>query len=587
MMRRILFCALCLCVSAVPLRADDAIPVKTLNELKGATVFIRVAAGPLSGSGSGFLVKVEGETGYLVTNHHVVTPPRRGLPPAVVTAVFGSGTRKEKSVPAVVLATDALYDLAVLKVTGVKDLPTPLDLSQKVELVETMPVFMLGFPFGRALSTTQGNPAITIGKGSVSSIRTNEHDDVVFVQIDGDLNPGNSGGPVVDSKGRLVGIAVAKLSGTRIGMAIPPLELSRMLQGRISEVGTRPRRVSEGVAEIDLQVKLIDPLNKQRTIQAYYLRADSLKEKPVAGKKGIWSVLPGATRVTIDVKAQQATTTLKVTSTEKKTVRYLVQFAYTREGETVVTGPQSVDIDFGAPVVVGPVGPRDPVVTTPPALSGDKPVQELPSTVADVAVGGGGRYLFLHLPRDRKLALFDISQAKVVKSLPLASDDVKFAAGMNKLVVVLSDKKLIQRWDLRTLEREATKPLPFKEGVRAACMGSASAGPLLLFEDHGDNAPATAHFLDVATLKPIDIGWDGGKAPATLGVFPSVSADGTVFAMRDGVGGEPHTVRTFVLSGNKGKIHEAWIPGSMLLPSPDGKQTYCESGIYSPELKLL
>src|SRR5262249_36318374 len=160
MMRRILFCALCLCLSAVPLRADDAIPVKTLTELKGATVFIRVAAGPLSGSGSGFLVKVEGETGYLVTNHHVVTPPRRGLPPAVVTAVFRRGTRKEKWVRAVVLATDALYAPAVLKVTGVKALPTPLDLSQKVELVETMPVFMLGFPFGRALSTTQGNPAI-------------------------------------------------------------------------------------------------------------------------------------------------------------------------------------------------------------------------------------------------------------------------------------------------------------------------------------------------------------------------------------------------------------------------------------------
>src|SRR5262249_62066866 len=124
MRRRILFCALCLCVSAAPLRADDAIPVKTLNELKGATVFIRVAAGPLSGSGSGFLVKVEGETGYLVTNHHVVTPPRRGLPPAVVTAVFGSGTRKEKSGPAVVAAPHPPYDLRVLHGTRAQAPPT-------------------------------------------------------------------------------------------------------------------------------------------------------------------------------------------------------------------------------------------------------------------------------------------------------------------------------------------------------------------------------------------------------------------------------------------------------------------------------
>jgi len=585
-MRRILFCALCLGVSAAPLRADDPIPVKTLNELKGATVFVRVAAGPLSGSGSGFLVKVEGETGYLVTNHHVIEPPRPGLPTAV-TAVFWSGTRKEQSAPAVVLAADALYDLAVLKVTGVKDLPAPIDLSQKVELIETMPVFMLGFPFGRALSTTKGNPAITIGKGTVSSIRTNDNDEVAFVQLDGDLNPGNSGGPVVDGKGRLVGIAVAKLRGTRIGMAIPPLELSRMLQGRISQISTKPRRVAEGAAEIDLQVGLIDPLNKQRTIQAYYVRADSLKEKPAPGKKGVWSVLPGASRVAIEVKAQRATTTLKLTSTEKKTVQFLVQLAYTRESETIVTAPKPVDVDFGAPVVITPGGPRDPVVITPAELGGDKVVKALPSAIADVVVGGGGRFLILHLPRDRKLAVFDVSQAKVVKYLPLASDDVKLAAGMNKLVVVLSDKKLIQRWDLLKLEREATKPLPFKEGVRAACMGSASAGPLLLFENNGDERPATAQFFDLNTLKPADIPWDGGKAPATLAVFLNASADGRLFAMRDGVGSEPHSLTTILLEGNRAKVHVGGMPGSMLLPSPDSKQIYSESGIYSPELKLL
>src|SRR5262249_42887016 len=50
----------------------------------------------------------------------------------------------------------------------------------------------------------------------------------------------------------------------------------------------------------------------------------------------------------------------------------------------------------------------------PPTLTGDKVERKLSSAIADVAVGGGGRYLVLHLPRERKLAVFDVNAAKVV-----------------------------------------------------------------------------------------------------------------------------------------------------------------------------
>src|SRR5262249_31008337 len=162
---------------------------------------------------------------------HVITPPRRGLPRPVVTAVFWSGTRKETSVRAEVLASDPERDLAVLRVRGVKDLPAPIDLGQKVGLVETMPVFIFGFPLGPALSPRTAPPATPTGRATVSSIRTDDRDEVFLVQIDGDITPGNSGGPVVDGRGRLVGAAVARVRGPRIGLAIPPAELGRMLEG--------------------------------------------------------------------------------------------------------------------------------------------------------------------------------------------------------------------------------------------------------------------------------------------------------------------------------------------------------------------
>src|SRR5262245_12368632 len=132
---------------------------------------------------------------------------------AAVSAVFHSGTKAERSLPAEILATDESRDLAVLRVRGMGDWPKPIVLDQQVQPIETMPVYILGFPFGEALSQKNGNPAPTINKGSVSSLRENEYGQMKAVQIDGAINPGNSGGPVVDEDGRLIGISVATIRG--------------------------------------------------------------------------------------------------------------------------------------------------------------------------------------------------------------------------------------------------------------------------------------------------------------------------------------------------------------------------------------
>jgi S1-C subfamily serine protease len=228
------------------------LPPRVLRDVKNATVFVKVDAGDVGGSGSGFVIKVkrDGPTAYVVTNHHVIAPelddadepgPRRGrfplrppfarrLAQPTITLVFWSGTPRERSAPASIVLDDAERDLALLQVTGVQDLPAPIPLVRNPGVGETMPVFLFGFPFGDALALHQGNPAITVGKGSVSSLRLNDRGEVARIQIDGDLNPGNSGGPVVDAKGRLVGIAVAKVRNTRIGLAIPPADLIAMLE---------------------------------------------------------------------------------------------------------------------------------------------------------------------------------------------------------------------------------------------------------------------------------------------------------------------------------------------------------------------
>ena len=125
----------------------------------------------------------------------------RSFKNAKVTVVFNSGAENEEAVSAQVLAVDPQRDLAILKVSGVKQLPKPIDYLAQPELAETMPICTFGFPFGEVLATGKRSPAITVGKGSISSLRLDESGALALVQIDGALNPGNSGGPVVDTQG--------------------------------------------------------------------------------------------------------------------------------------------------------------------------------------------------------------------------------------------------------------------------------------------------------------------------------------------------------------------------------------------------
>lgn len=340
-----LFPVLIVVSSTASLRADSSLPVKTLDEIKNATVFIRIEKDKVaSASGSGFLVRVDGDTGYVVTNHHVVHltalverrvpvfgPPNIGLPrgaprngipqmpgmprmpappqmpfgpqpgrgefrteivevdvPAPnITLVFGSGGKQERAIPGEVIATDPEVDLAVVKIKGLKNLPKPISLKTP-ELSETMQVFLFGFPFGKSLSLDGGNPAITVGRASISSIRTDKNGSVKRVQFDGSANPGNSGGPLVDETGQLVGVVVSKIVNTNIAMAIPNHEVHRLLAGRVTELKLSPAKTEKDTLEVKVEVGLIDPYERLKAISVYYLPTNAVTAE--AKKNGLAKV---------------------------------------------------------------------------------------------------------------------------------------------------------------------------------------------------------------------------------------------------------------------------------------------------------
>jgi regulation of enolase protein 1 (concanavalin A-like superfamily) len=248
-------------------RAQNAMTVDTLTAVKEATTYLRTsfgADGP-SLSGTGFLVRVEGTTGYLVTNAHVVTFPRGVGRPAdrpTIDVIFSSGTRLESTAVGQIVATAPGQDLALLKVTDVAKLPRPLDLGSDIEPFETMTVYTFGFPFGQQLALGKGNPPVNVGRGQVSSVRRDGDDRLVSILLDGALNPGNSGGPVVDVRGKLVGVARATIRGANIGFAIAVPQLLDMLEGRAESPRFTAAAATNGSVDLKVEVPLLDPLGR-------------------------------------------------------------------------------------------------------------------------------------------------------------------------------------------------------------------------------------------------------------------------------------------------------------------------------------
>ncbi len=164
-----------------------------------------------------------------------------------------------------------------------------------------------------------------------------------------------------------------------------------------------------------------------------------------------------------------------------------------------------------------------PARLTPQAT--DRPlVLRLDGTIGDVVVGGGGRFLLLALKPARKIAVFDVVTAEIVKTLPVPSPNALIAAGAKKLLVVLPEENIIQRWDLATLERDKwNQPSPIAGRIRGLALGCDSDGPALVYWSTGTPAMAVPDyrarlsFIDVESLNVLKIGsadWGGFSGTA-------------------------------------------------------------------------
>ena len=216
-----------------PLDAFSAAVVKVAELVLPSVVSLGVTTRRGSGGGSGSVLTSDG---FILTSAHVVDGA------AEVDVTFSDGTEEIADV----VGRDPLSDLAVLRARGA--VPAPLIRGNAANLRVGQLVVAVGSPLGLAGSVTAG---VVSALGRSLPTRSGRVIDEV-IQTDAALNPGNSGGALADSAGRLVGVNTA-VAGVGLGLAVPINATTERIIGSLMRDG-RVRRAWLGIAGMQVPV---------------------------------------------------------------------------------------------------------------------------------------------------------------------------------------------------------------------------------------------------------------------------------------------------------------------------------------------
>lgn len=217
--------------------------------------------------GSGFIISPDG---IIVTNNHVIQNA------ADIKVTLDDGTE----LPAKLLGADAKSDLAVLKIKAPKPLATiAWGDSDKLKLGDQ--ILAIGNPFGIGTTVTAG---IVSARGR--DLHSGPYDD--FIQIDAPINHGNSGGPLVDREGNVVGINTAIYSpnggSVGVGFAIPSNE-AKAIVAKLEKNGS----IEHGYLGVAIQPVTSDIANAMGLSQTEGALVASVNDDTPAARAGIRS----------------------------------------------------------------------------------------------------------------------------------------------------------------------------------------------------------------------------------------------------------------------------------------------------------
>jgi serine protease Do len=233
------------------------------------------------GQGSGFVISADG---FIITNRHVVTimqpdpkNPRQGIATIAdeVTITFSD----KRELKAKVVGTDALTDIAVLKVEATNLPKVTMGNSDKVRVGEW--ALAIGSPFGFESTVTAG---IISAKS-----RETQNDLVPFIQTDAAVNPGNSGGPLFNTKGEVIGVNSQIFTGTGgylgISFAIPANTAMDVANQLMKNGKVQRSRIGITMGQVPISEELAEALGLPKKDPG--VMVDAVDEGGPADKAGI------------------------------------------------------------------------------------------------------------------------------------------------------------------------------------------------------------------------------------------------------------------------------------------------------------
>jgi S1-C subfamily serine protease len=272
------------------LAADEQATVEIFESVSPSTVFVTTLAqgwrrGLLGvepfavpqGTGSGFIWD---EKGNIVTNFHVVASAARSGGQCRIRLKTGD------EFTARFVGADPDHDIAVVKIEANASLLKPIPIGTSKDLLVGQKAFAIGNPFGYDYTLTSGLIS-ALGR----SIQTRERREIQnLIQTDAAISPGSSGGPLLDSTGRLIGMTTAvdaRALASNIGFAVPVDVINRIVPELIRDAAltVAPAQASMGILVIDEQLLRANGIAKGVMVR-------KVEEGSAAEKAGLKGVAP-------------------------------------------------------------------------------------------------------------------------------------------------------------------------------------------------------------------------------------------------------------------------------------------------------
>jgi trypsin-like peptidase len=561
-----------------------------LDSVKSATVFIKLIKNKTVHQGSGLLFKKEGNTGYIVTNAHVLGEIGDYAKSADV--VFYSGSINESECKAEVLGVSHAHDVAVLKVVS-DMLPEPISMRYQSELHENLPVYILEFPLGKDLSLGEGNPVVTVSKGTISSIRKDDQGTTNMIQIDGEVHPGNSGGPIIDLDGGLVGITVAKIDSVQTTFALPGLTIRDMMRGAVSFSRLSHQEISTDQAVISANFQLFDPFKNIENLSiliapAMKIKFDltpnsSQKTRKKVSKNMIsyplpYSILKSKTIIPLDKKHKTGITNFI----------YMIEFT-SKNGNIHYTEPTKYKLG-SEKKKEKTKGKYDSKGLDSSSEDMEVETINLSSTIYDVASGGWGRYLVLHLKEVGKLAVIDLTDPDNMKYIPAPSNNIIYAAGAYEVVIIEREHNILLRYDLATVKRQWVENLDVDGSIKLIAMGSGAENTALTFiadESERYSTKCDYYMMDVlkGKVQKLEFGRRHYRSSPCYHENMQIRASSNAKTYSFSNSSYSSGAGTIVISGGIVKDHYLNTSSGVTTPGPNGDYIYTKGKVFTSDAK--